>query len=192
LLGALQQLVPLLASLLGPRLRVHADAIGVRTGLVEHPGSVGARLLEDALGLLVCGGEERGQPLGQPLVRIHGTGCHRRRRSTGSRTWSGLELRLADLLLEHLDLFGDLREIVADLVGVVAASHGRELTATDLGGAGQERNIDIGGHHEPPGRSGTIHLRGARGRCNDPRGGSSGLLRGERLTRTRLRPPPRA
>ena len=90
LLRALQQLVPLLAGLLGPRLRVDPDAIGVRTGLVEHPGRVRARLLEDALGFLVGGGEERGQPLGEPLVRIHrGRGLRRRRRSAGAGPGAG-------------------------------------------------------------------------------------------------------
>jgi hypothetical protein len=46
------------------------------------------------------------------------------------------QLRVSELLFEGLDLFGHLREVVANLVGIVAAPNGRELSAADLGCAG--------------------------------------------------------
>ena len=50
-------------------------------------------------------------------------------------------------------------EVVADLVGVVAASDGRELTTADLLGAGQQRQIEVTGGHRTnlPGESGRYH-----------------------------------
>ena len=77
-----------------------------------------------------------------------------RRAGAGSRppgASAGCSLASRISCSSDLDLLGDLRQVVADLVGVVAASHGRELAPADLGGAGEERNIDLGGHRNPPG-----------------------------------------
>ena len=66
-------------------------------------------------------------------------------------------------------LLGDLGQVVANLVGVVAASHGSELPPADLLRAGQNRQIEVGGQWgPPPGWSGTSFIfGGSPDRCND-------------------------
>ena len=141
LLCLLQQLVALLPRLLGARLRVHPDAICFGSRLVQHAGGVGPAFGQDPLGLLIGRGEERGQTLGEAFVGIVGWRWAGRRDGRTGRAFGCpvVQPRFAQLALESFDLLGDLRQIVTDLIGIVAPSDGRELTATDLGCARKER-----------------------------------------------------
>jgi hypothetical protein len=61
-----------------------------------------------------------------------------------------IEPFVAEIGLERLDLFGDLLQVVVDLVRIVATAHGGELAAADLVGARQQRKIEIRHGGEPP------------------------------------------
>ena len=91
-------------------------------------------------------GEQPREPLRDAVVGIT-RGCGR----GGDGRLGGLRLQLAtgflQVLLERLDLDRDRFEVVADLIGVVAASEGGELTASDLLRAGKQRQIEVTGGH---------------------------------------------
>ena len=143
---ALHHLVAFLAILLRAALRVGADTVGLGLGFDHHAVGFGLGFVDDATGLAVRRGEQPCEPLGDAIVGV-ARGCGR----GGDGGLRGLRLQLAagflQVLLERLDLDRDRFEIVADLVGVVAAAEGGELTTSDLLRAGKQRQIEVTGGH---------------------------------------------
>ena len=90
-LGPLEQVRPLLPGLLGMRLRVDADAVGLTRRLVERSSRLRSRVLEDPLGFLIRHLDQPGEALRQGVVRSVG----RRRSVVGVFTGSALSSILA-------------------------------------------------------------------------------------------------
>ena len=129
------------------RLRVGPDPVGLGRGppaRIRDASRLG--LVDEPDRLLVGGGDQAGDALARARSygSVFGAGGGRGRRRAQGRPSRRLSRASRRSRSSVSTCVGDRAQVVADLIGVVAASYGRELTASDLLGARQERQIEVG------------------------------------------------
>ena len=121
-------------------LRIEPNAVGFGPGLAQDPVGLLAGLPSDPGGLLIGRAKQVAHPAGQLLVRI-GPG------RLGLHGGVGLDPGLLQHRFHGLDLPGQLLQVVANLIGVVAAASGHELAAADVVRRQQDGEIELGRGH---------------------------------------------